>query len=412
MTISYFTRLLASTYSLTKMITKVVSPKGKHKLSKKRSDRNIKYNKVKFVTTIVNKFNSINKSKFSLNWINRSSKLISCSSSNFNSYLNVIKYHGGCRPIQSIYKKSLRRFLRNTWLSGYGRGKSKVFNNITPLYNPLMGCNKTLLNYTKRIYRPSKRLIWHIQLKRTVNKSKRKKTKTSNLKMLLKSKRSFKKLFFRSKNVRRSLFSKKIFKSIKLSRSSFRVINHIRSKGKNRLIKAVKSFNHTSFYSRLLRFEMSALSVLLKTSFVWSFNDAKYLINSGYFYVNGNLVRNAQQELSAGSRLQLPITKSSFVWFGSKKKSLQKGYKKANRLRWYKKRVRSSRFRKRSYLYPKWLFKYVLVGSKSPNLLEIDYSILSAIVLYKPIRFNELNSPLWLYMNIHAYNIYLWKLIN
>jgi hypothetical protein len=139
---------------------------------------------------------------------------------------------------------------------------------------------------------------------------------------------------------------------------------------------------------------MSALSLLLKTSFVWSFNDAKYIIKAGYFYVNGNVVRNPKEVVPEGSRLQLPVSKLTYAWLNNKKKSLYKGYKKANRLRWYKKRVKHSRFRKKSYRYPKWLFKYAMVGSKLPNLLEVDYTILTAIILYRPVRFNELNSPL------------------
>lgn len=269
-----------------------------------------------------------------------------------------------------------------------------------------------MLNYYKQSKKPSRPLWKYRRLEKSLIKSKSRKLKAGNLNNLIRGTKLFKSKYFKTKNARRSLFSKKLFRTIKLSRSTFRLVNQLRSKGKNRLLRAVKSLNHSTFYNRLLNFEMSAISLLLKTSFVWSFNDARYIIKSGHFYANGNLVRNPREVLSEGTRLQLPISKATYTWLSDKKKSLYRGYKKANRLRWYKKRVKRSRFRKKSYNYPKWLFKYAMVGSKTPALFEVDYTTLTAIILYKPVRFNELNSPFWYYMNLHAYHIYLWKLVN
>lgn len=150
------------------------------------------------------------------------------------------------------------------------------------------------------------------KLRKNFSKRNRGKFKKSTFSTLMSTSKLFKGVYFRSKNTRRSLFSKKLFKTIKLSRGTFRLINQIRSKGKNRLIKSIKSLNHSTFYDRLLNFEMSALNILLKTSFVWSLNDARYIISNGYFFINGKLSRNPKEVITEGSRVQLPITNATY----------------------------------------------------------------------------------------------------
>lgn len=450
-TINYFIRLYSSSFSTTKNVMKCTGPKYKdshnnkwhntrhnrYKLKIKKNVKDSKYYdpksrtlkikykdwdlektpaytfyRAKFLTTFFTSKSKFNLHNLSISWVSKVSSLLSNGSFNFKAYIDVVKYHSGCRPVKSIYKKALRRFLRNTWLSGYSRGKNSYLSKLSLTHNPLLKYDARALLYNKRSNKPSRPLWKYKKLERSLKKRKVRRLRSSNLNNLIKGTKSFKNKYFRTKNARRSLFSKKIFRTIKLARSTFRLVSQLRSKGRNRLIKSVRSFNHSTFYNRLLNFEMSAISLLLKTSFLWSFNDARYIIKSGYFYINGKLVRNPKEVVIEGSRLQLPVSKVTYRWLSDKKKALYKGYKKANRLRWYKKRVRYSRFRKKSYKYPKWLFKYAMVGSKAPALLEVDYTTLTAIILYRPTRFNELNSPLWYYINLHAYNIYLWKLIN
>lgn len=411
-TLSYFIFLFNRQFYTVRLLKSKIDTRDKYKLSGLKSTLNLRYKKYKFITVTFNNRSSINPLKKSLRFLDKVSSELVRNPSNFKSYLSIIKYHSGCRPEKSLYRKSLKRFLRNTWLNSYKRGKTSLLGQLHLKSNPISNQYYTNRKYSSRVKYPSSFNMKYKKLRKNFSKRNRGKFKKSTFSTLMSTSKLFKGIYFRSKNTRRSLFSKKLFKTIKLSRGTFRLINQIRSKGKNRLIKSIKSLNHSTFYDRLLNFEMSALNILLKTSFVWSLNDARYIISNGYFFINGKLSRNPKEVITEGSRVQLPITNATYSWLGNKKKSLYKGYKKANRLRWYKNRVRSSRFRKRSYYFPKWLFKYALVGVKSPSLLEVDYTMLSAVLLYKPVHFNELNSPLWYYINIHAYSVYLWKYIN
>ncbi len=411
-TVNYFLSVFSKRFSKTRLLNSTLANRKEYKLDNTNLLFKTRYKKFKLITTIIANNTANSNALKSLKFIHKESKDNLNSTSSFNSYLYVIRYHSGCRPERSIYKKSLRRFLRNTWLSTYKRGRVSLLDQLQLSHNPMSSTSYSNAKYKNIIKYPSIAYNKFKRIRRVRNRPRKGNLKRSTFNTLMKNSNSFKYIYFKSKSSKRSLFSKKLFKAIKLGRGTFRLINQIRSKGKNRLIKAVKSLNHSTFYNRILNFELSTLSILLKSSFVWSLNDAKYIITNGYIFVDGNAVRNPKQVLSEGSRMQLPINPITYNWLSNKKKSLRKGYKKANRLRWYKSRVKSSRFRRRSYHFPKWLFKYSMVGSKAPSILEVDYTVLSTVLLYRPVSFNELNSPLWYYINLHAYSTYLWKYIN
>jgi len=344
-------------------------------------------------------------------WINKMFKLWSVNKNLYNTTTYMTKTHSGFRSLNHLYKRSLRRYLKFVKIKFKKRNKTRSFSRKFSLFKnkPL---RFKLYNWTSRPKRSYKGETWTKKYLRRVKIKSKKKILRPSLYNKLFSKLPFKKRLFRSKRLKSALFKKKVYSAVKSAKRLYRKVLCIRSKGKNRLIGSVRSLNHKSLYDKLMYFEMTLISLILKTPFVKSINDAMFLINSGLIFVNGMHIANHLYSLPTNSRLQMPVSVSSYKWVRLKDISMGKGYKKANRLKWYKRRVRSSRFKKISRKFPKWLYNYSIVGVKPPIAFEIDLNSMSAILLYKPFRLNEISTALWHYINFNAHSVYLWKTIN
>lgn len=259
----------------------------------------------------------------------------------------AVKAHSGFKSLKNLYNKGLKRYLRSV---------KKVFRRKSK-------SRSLVLNYTsseitklrlRRANNYCKYLGFNKKFKKMIKiKNRRGGIQRSRYRRIQKKSKSFKRMVFRSRRLKNALFKKKLYSAIKNSKKLFRKVLGLKSKGSNQLLKNVKSLDHKAFYSKLLRFEMSLISLVLKTTFVKSFNDALFLIHSGYVYVNGSIETNHLLPLNSESRIQLPVSRSVYLWLRKKNELFVSGYRKANRLRWYKRRVRSSRFKRRSYKYPK-----------------------------------------------------------
>lgn len=376
---------------------------------KRRVNKNFSKNrKFKIITKFILTKNKNKNIKFS--WVNRVYKLWAISKRSFNSASQVIKSQSGLKSLRYFYKKGLKRCLKLLRQRRLKKTKFKPFYQKYLLFKnkPLklkFAKNYTKFKKTRNFFNPKKvvRTILRKSKRRIISKRPR-----ANLFM----RKKFKRRLRRSRRLRNSLIRKKIYAATKDSRRLYRVVLGIRSKGKNRLVKSVKSLNHKTFYSKLFHFEMTVVSILLKTSLVKSLNDALFLIKSGFVFINGQLVTNHMYSVKDNFLIQLPVSKLIFKWLKLKSSGVFKIRKKVNRLRWYKRRVKSSRFKKKSRRYPKWLYKYSMGGSKVPISCELDLSMLSMMSLYQPYKLNEFSNNFWRFININSHNIYLWRLLN
>jgi len=240
-------------------------------------------------------------------WVNRVSKLWSSNKNSYNSYLLAIKAHSGFKSLRNLYSKGLKRYLKSV---------KKVFRRKVKLRSLIANYSNSEVTKLKlkRANNYCKYLNYSKKFEKIVKRKKRRRSiKRSRFKRIQRRSKSFKRMVFRSRRLRNALFKKKLYSAIKNSKKLFRKVLGIKSKGKNRLIKNVKSLDHKTFYAKLLRFEMSLISLLLKTTFVRSFNDALFLIHSGYVYVNGSVETNHLLPITPESRIQLPITKLVYI---------------------------------------------------------------------------------------------------
>lgn len=379
-------------------------------LKKKKNVNKNFFKKKKF--KIITKFN-LAKSRNKLtnfNWVNRVYKLWSLSKQSYNSINQVVKSQGGLRSVRYFYKKGLKRCLK---MLRQRRLKKTKFKSFCQKY--LSYKNKPLrLKFAKSYvkFKKTRNFFKSKKAVKTVLRKTRRKIISKKPRSNIFKRKKFKRRLRRSRRLKNSLIRKKVYAATKDSRRLYRLVLGIRSKGKNRLVKSVKSLDHKSFYSKLYHFEMTLISVLLKTTLVKSLNDALFLIKTGLVFVNGKLMANPMASLPNNFIIQLPVSSLMFKWLKLKNLGVFKIRKKINRLRWYKRRVKSSRFKKKSRRYPKWLYKYSMSGVKIPISCELDLSTLSMISLYQPYKLNEFSNNFWRFINLNSHNVYLWKILN
>jgi hypothetical protein len=79
---------------------------------------------------------------------------------------------------------------------------------------------------------------------------------------------------------------------------------------------------------------------------------------------------------------------------------------------WRKRSGNFNLFRKRSKLWPNWIFRTAYYNTFTPSYLEVDILSLTIILLFVPSRIVEYKSIIWKYLNLYNYRLYGWKVIN
>lgn len=381
----------------------------KTRLNNSSKSNNSNSIKSKFINKLISSNSLITYSQKSSSLIINLHSYWSTNQFRFNSNLNVLRKNSHYITENKICKKSLRYFIRNI----------KIYsNNISALSNMTV---RNLNNINANLRLKNINNFWRLRKKKLkVTKVLSRRLKNKRLispkkftsRYFIDSSKKLRLSIQRSRRVKRSVFRKKIFRGLKFARDTLKKLLGIRKKGKNRLVRFIKSMNNKSFFNKLMLFELSLMSILLKSKLVSSLNDASYLASNGMVFINGKLNSNLRLPLAIGDRLQIPITASSYMWLNYRKKKLFNSYKKVNQVLWRRIRRKRSKFGKRSYRYPRWLFKYALLETKLPLIIELDLLLLTVVLIYKPFKLNEINSPIWRYININCHSLYLWKLTN
>ena len=334
------------------------------------------------------------------------------SSDSYNkSNMRVLKNAYSSKEEDSIYKYALDNFTRKikTYLKeDYLKGlytKSLITNYTVDRYQ-----SKLISSYYSYDYKWDSLLADNSQLayyngSDLVNL-------LNKLKVFYSRSRSFSNTIKRMTNVKKAHYRKKSYKGLKYSRVVFRKLMSIRLKGTNRLIRSVKTFNNKDLYQKSLMLELNILSVLVSVGFASSLNDAKFLIKNSLVYVNGYLETNCSKVLRPGDRVQLPVSKESYQWYKNREAFIEVLKRKINRVSWLKSKNKLNRFKKRSYRYPRWLFKYALLSDNTPSIYEVDKTLLTAVLLTNPKSYTEFGLAAWRFLNLGSHNIYLWKLVN
>lgn len=164
-----------------------------------------------------------------------------------------------------------------------------------------------------------------------------------------------------------------------------------------------------SFFQQYVNLDLSLKVFLLRVHFVYNLLDSEWLISNGYVFINGTVCYNQDYIVNTFDRIQLIINEEIYLYhrllisnnitrYCRMWKTLKKYYLTLNKP--YKTKPTTKR---------KWLIKSLWTMIDIPKYLEIDYTILTIFILYKPFTNIDVSPIFFLYWKYPIIRLYNWK---
>ena len=158
--------------------------------------------------------------------------------------------------------------------------------------------------------------------------------------------------------------------------------------------------------------ELKLENVLLKTKLLPDYETINLFLENNLIYVNGSLCQNKNLSFFTGDFIQFVIHIKFYILF-----KWLKGWFLQKRLRLKKKIFNKLIFKsseedkQKTKVMPKWILKNKNLFFDIPQYLEVDFFTLSAIVLYEPFLWTDIDPYHFLNFKASVINLYNWKYI-
>ena len=179
-----------------------------------------------------------------------------------------------------------------------------------------------------------------------------------------------------------------------------------------------KKFNRTfinfvkgNSYQMLLMMELNFVNILLRTNLIFSKNLINIFISKKLIYLNGFSIVHTNHTLVPGDRIQFLIDKTFFFLYRYLLNYNIELQKKASIVAWKLVRFNFNFYKQKSESVPKWVVDLIHLNAETPKFVEVDYSILTAVVLFKPFFYYDFSFYNLMNINFFLSRLYLWKYI-
>jgi len=216
--------------------------------------------------------------------------------------------------------------------------------------------------------------------------------KIKRIKRPLNVKHKFNRLFYINRKVFQSIFTSSLFRQKRFN-SSF-------------------SYLFKKNYKSLLNsFNLSLINILIKSRFVFTKEQAVFLIKNDFVFLNGFNKVDLYQITKKKDIIQLILHKNYFFFFKRILSNLRLLKKKTGYRVWLLTRFLFNFYKQSPTNIPKWVDKLMYYRLDVPKFLEVDYTILTAVILYKPKYLYETDLYTFKYINYFLLRLYIWKYI-
>lgn len=157
-----------------------------------------------------------------------------------------------------------------------------------------------------------------------------------------------------------------------------KILKNIFKKNKkieNHMNKFLKKISKTNLLNYLNTFEFSLLNVLLNSGFFLNKNDIFFFIKNKYVYINNKVITNINYEINKGDIINLCYNKYYFFLYRKYLNNLNLNINKYNNF--FK---RSNNNLQNDFNF---VNKLIIIKNDVPSYMEVDYTTMSLIILYK-----------------------------
>lgn len=203
----------------------------------------------------------------------------------------------------------------------------------------------------------------------------------------------------------------KWFKLFQTNRIILKYFYNLKAKKQYFITRYLSIFLKKSLFFFLKFNEFQIINILLRSRFALTYQHAKDLLFLGYIYVNNKKIIDPKFLINVADRVTIIFNETylinyQYLYLILKKK--QKNIKYCFH-RWYKHRY--DFYKQHTNRFPAWLLKVLYFKFDVPFYLEVDYTILTVIVIRLPKFFFELNYYIFTYLNIYLMRLYNWKYV-
>ena len=173
-----------------------------------------------------------------------------------------------------------------------------------------------------------------------------------------------------------------------------------------RFIENFKTHSTQNFYNQI---QLFLFSTLLSCQFFFFKTDCFFFLKQYGVFVNGKICTNPYKILVQGDVIQLPVISTYFFFFKKFDGVSSIFFKKYNAKFQKMFASKKKRFRTKSRHLPKWVNRLPYLYDDVPSYLEVDYTIMSAIVVYNSNSLFDVHTAVSDYILLYLYRTYNWR---
>lgn len=192
---------------------------------------------------------------------------------------------------------------------------------------------------------------------------------------------------------------------IKIKRNYYNIFF---SKKKKYISKYVKLLKNKTIFDKIMIDEFKVENVLYSV-FNISKLDIKWFFNNNFIYLNGIACDNLNKIININDRIQLKINSSTYTLNRLNISILVK--KRYKLLNFYKKYMNKPSLIRNMKIKKKFFLSFMDDYFDIPKFIEVDFSILTIFVLYKPVNRLDFNLLRLYYKSLFKFNLLNWKIL-
>lgn len=204
---------------------------------------------------------------------------------------------------------------------------------------------------------------------------------------------------------------KKFLKTIFKNRKLLNFLNFLNYRNSNKLSNYILNQNKCQLNNRILNIEYSLMHVCLNTNLVKNRQDLIFLLKNNQIFLNRSRILNKYTILNINDILEFTLKYKYFNYVFLFKKLFNKHILKIKNKLWFKLRLKNKNkleFQDKNFINK--IYKYNLIQKINiPQYLEVDYSLLTLIILYKNFDLNLVNINIKKILSIYLFRLYNWK---
>jgi len=156
-------------------------------------------------------------------------------------------------------------------------------------------------------------------------------------------------------------------------------------------------------------FEFSIVNLIIRCKFCYNLSESIFFLKNGFIYLNGLKITNPLTQVNVGDLIQLSFSENYFNFFKVNTNNKLKSIFFLKHIIWKNKRFKDNFYKQKYNQVPDWIFKISNFYDDIPSFIEVDFSIMSFLVIYKKLNTQDINLNLFNFINFYMLRNYNWN---